>query len=89
VPDRDPGGPEHRPHRRARTFARVNEFGFIESPYRKVVDGKVTDEIVYLAADEEEEYVVAQANAPLNPDGTFKNDRVLVRRSPQAPRSAT
>ena len=66
------------------TFARVNEFGFIESPYRKVVDGKVTDEIVYLAADEEEEYVVAQANAPLNPDGSFRADRVLVRRSPQA-----
>ncbi len=66
------------------TFARVNEFGFIESPYRKVIDGKVTDEIVYLAADEEEEYVVAQANAPLNPDGSFKADRVLVRRSPQA-----
>ena len=66
------------------TFARVNEFGFIESPYRKVVNGRVTDEIVYLAADEEEEYVVAQANAPLNPDGTFKADRVLVRRSPQA-----
>ena len=65
------------------TFARVNEFGFIESPYRKVVEGKVTDEIVYLAADEEEEYVVAQANAPLHHDGTFKNDRVLVRRSPQ------
>jgi DNA-directed RNA polymerase subunit beta len=66
------------------TYARVNEFGFIESPYRKVVDGKVTDEIVYLAADEEEEYVVAQANAPLNPDGSFRADRVLVRRSPQA-----
>jgi DNA-directed RNA polymerase subunit beta len=66
------------------SFARVNEFGFIESPYRKVVDGRVTDEVVYLAADEEEEYVVAQANAPLNPDGTFRNDRVLVRRSPQA-----
>ncbi len=66
------------------TFARVNEFGFIESPYRKVVNGRVTDEVVYLAADEEEEYVVAQANAPLNPDGTFKADRVLVRRSPQA-----
>ena len=66
------------------TYARVNEFGFIESPYRKVIDGRVTDEIVYLAADEEEEYVVAQANAPLNPDGTFKADRVLVRRSPQA-----
>ena len=66
------------------TFARVNAFGFIESPYRKVVNGRVTDELVYLAADEEEEYVVAQANAPLNPDGTFRADRVLVRRSPQA-----
>jgi len=66
------------------TFARVNEFGFIESPYRKVVKGKVTDEIVYLAADTEEDYVLAQANAPLNPDGSFRDDRVLVRRSPQA-----
>jgi DNA-directed RNA polymerase subunit beta len=66
------------------TYARVNEFGFIESPYRKVVKGKVTDEIVYLAADTEEEYVLAQANAPLNPDGTFRDERVLVRRSPQA-----
>src|SRR3954467_10967389 len=46
------------------TYARVNEFGFIESPYRRVVDGRVTTEIVYMAADEEEEYVVAQANAP-------------------------
>ncbi len=66
------------------TFARVNEFGFIESPYRKVKNGKVTNEIVYLTADEEEEYVVAQANVPLNPDGSFKEHRVLVRRSPQA-----
>ncbi|MEI7593857.1 MAG: DNA-directed RNA polymerase subunit beta [Actinomycetes bacterium] len=66
------------------TFARVNEFGFIESPYRRVVDGKVTDEIVYLAADEEEEYVVAQANAPLNADRSFRDPRVLVRRSPQS-----
>ncbi len=66
------------------SFARVNEFGFIETPYRKVVNGRVTDEIVYMAADEEEKYVVAQANAPLNPDGTFKNAKVLVRRSPQA-----
>ena len=45
------------------SFARVNPFGFIESPYRVVKNGKVTDEIVYLTADEEEEYVVAQANA--------------------------
>jgi DNA-directed RNA polymerase subunit beta len=66
------------------TFARVNEFGFIESPYRKVVNGKVSGEIVYMAADEEENYVVAQANTPLNDDGTFADDRVLVRRSPQA-----
>jgi DNA-directed RNA polymerase subunit beta len=66
------------------TFARVNEFGFIESPYRKVTNGKVSGEIVYMAADEEENYVVAQANTPLNPDGTFRDDRVLVRRSPQA-----
>jgi DNA-directed RNA polymerase subunit beta len=65
------------------TFARVNEFGFIESPYRIVADGKVSDEIRYLTADEEEEYVVAQANAPLNADGTFRNPRVLVRKSPQ------
>ena len=66
------------------TFARVNEFGFIESPYRKVVNGRVTGEIVYMAADEEENYVVAQANTPLNADGSFKDERVLVRRSPQA-----
>ncbi len=66
------------------TYARVNEFGFIETPYRVVADGRVTKEIRWLAADEEEEYVVAQANLPLNPDGTFKAERVLVRRSPQA-----
>jgi DNA-directed RNA polymerase subunit beta len=66
------------------TFARVNEFGFIESPYRRVVNGKVTGEIVYMAADEEENYVVAQANTPVNPDGTFADNRILVRRSPQA-----
>ena len=66
------------------SFARVNEFGFIESPYRVVTDGRVTDEIVYLAADEEEEYVVAQANAPIDSQGRFINPRVLVRRSPQA-----
>ncbi len=66
------------------TYARVNEFGFIETPYRKVRDGKVTDEVVYMAADEEELYVVAQANTPLNPDGSFRDERVLVRVSPQA-----
>jgi DNA-directed RNA polymerase subunit beta len=65
------------------TYARVNEYGFIETPYRKVVEGRVTDEVVYLAADEEEEHVIAQANAPIGPDGRFLNDRVLVRRGPQ------
>jgi DNA-directed RNA polymerase subunit beta len=65
------------------TYARVNAFGFIETPYRKVADGKVTDEIVYLAADEEEEHVIAQANAPLDAKGNFVGDRVLVRRGPQ------
>ena len=62
------------------TFARVNPFGFIETPYRKVVDGRVTDQIDYLTADEEDRYVKAQANAPLQSDGTFAEDRVLVRR---------
>ena len=66
------------------TYARVNEFGFIETPYRRVVNGRVTDDIKYMAADEEEEYVVAQANTPVNPDGSFKDEKVLVRRSPQA-----
>ena len=66
------------------TYARVNDFGFIESPYRKVKKGKVTDDVVYLTADEEEDYVVAQANEPLNANHTFRNARVLVRRSPQA-----
>ncbi|HAQ03840.1 MAG TPA: DNA-directed RNA polymerase subunit beta, partial [Acidimicrobiaceae bacterium] len=55
------------------TYGRVNDFGFIEAPYRKVVKGKVTNEIVHLDAAEEEEYVVAQANAPLNPDKSFRN----------------
>ncbi len=66
------------------TYARVNEFGFIESPYREVRDGKVTGKIVYMAADEEENYVVAQANTPLLDDGSIRDERTLVRRSPQA-----
>jgi DNA-directed RNA polymerase subunit beta len=66
------------------SFARVNKFGFIETPYRRVENGRVTGEIVYMAADEEEKFVVAQANTPLNADGTFVDERVLVRRSPQA-----
>ena len=61
-------------------FARVNPFGFIETPYRKVVDGKATDQVEYLTADEEDRVVIAQANTPLNDDGSFRDDRVLVRR---------
>ncbi|OHV04906.1 DNA-directed RNA polymerase subunit beta [Mycobacterium talmoniae] len=61
-------------------YARVNPFGFIETPYRKVVDGVVTDEIVYLTADEEDRHVVAQANSPIDDDGRFTEARVLVRR---------
>ena len=66
------------------TYARVNPFGFIETPYRRVRGGIVTDEIKYMAADEEENYVVAQANTPILPDGRLRDERVLVRRSPQA-----
>jgi DNA-directed RNA polymerase subunit beta len=61
-------------------YARVNPFGFIEAPYRKVHDGVVTDEIEYLTADEEDRHVVAQANSPIDDDGRFTEPRVLVRR---------
>ncbi|MEV4020729.1 DNA-directed RNA polymerase subunit beta, partial [Nonomuraea angiospora] len=60
-------------------FGRLNAFGFIETPYRKVVDGKVTEQIDYLTADEEDRYVKAQANTVLNADGSFAESRVLVR----------
>ncbi|MFD2355941.1 hypothetical protein ACFSTC_51765 [Nonomuraea ferruginea] len=61
------------------SYGRINAFGFVETPYRKVVDGKVTDQIDYLTADEEDRYVKAQANTTLNPDGSFAESRVLVR----------
>ena len=61
-------------------YARVNPFGFIETPYRKVVDGSVTDDIDYLTADEEDRHVVAQANSPTDANGKFLEERVLVRR---------
>ena len=61
------------------SFARVNAFGFIETPYRKVENGQVTDQIDYLTADEEDRYVVAQANAKLDSKGRFSEERVLVR----------
>ncbi|MGC8464339.1 MAG: DNA-directed RNA polymerase subunit beta, partial [Acidimicrobiales bacterium] len=65
------------------SYARVNEHGFIETPYRKVHQGRVSDEVVYLAADEEEEFIIAQASAKLDGEGNFVEDRVLVRRAPQ------
>ena len=61
------------------TYARTNEYGFLESPYRKVVDGAVTDEIEYLSAIDEANYVIAQASAPLNDKGQFEGDLVDVR----------
>lgn len=61
------------------TFARINEFGFIETPYRKVTDGIVTSDIVYLTADTEDKFVVAQANEPYDDDGRFINARVTAR----------
>ncbi len=61
------------------TYARVNEYGFIETPYRKVVDGRVVDENVYLTADEEGLYTIAQANEPLDENGHFLNNRVMGR----------
>ncbi|WP_431861010.1 DNA-directed RNA polymerase subunit beta [Micrococcus terreus] len=61
------------------SYGRINNFGFIETPYRKVVDGKVTDQIDYLTADDELEAQIAQANAPLNEDGTFQEELVLCR----------
>ncbi len=61
------------------SFARINEFGFVETPYRKVNNGKVSDKIQYLTADEEDVHVIAQANSKLNDDNTFAEPRVLVR----------
>ena len=64
------------------TYARINEYGFIEAPYRKIdkATGVVTDVIEYMTADEEDHYVIAQANEPIAEDGTLKNERVTVRR---------
>ena len=61
------------------TFSRINEFGFIETPYRKVVKGKVTNKLDYLSADIEDQYVIAQANAPIDKDGRFINDVISCR----------
>jgi DNA-directed RNA polymerase subunit beta len=61
------------------TFSRINEFGFIETPYRRVEDGRVTDQIDYLTADREENYLVAQANAPIDDLGNFTDEKVSCR----------
>jgi DNA-directed RNA polymerase subunit beta len=61
------------------TYARVNKYGFVETPYRKVKDGRVTDEVVYLSAMEEGRYTVAQANAPIDPKGRFTEELIVCR----------
>jgi DNA-directed RNA polymerase subunit beta len=61
------------------TYARVNKYGFVETPYRKVKDGRVTDEVVYLSAMEESRYTVAQANAPIDARGRFTEDLIVCR----------
>ena len=61
------------------SFAIINEYGFVETPYRKVVDGKITDEITYMPADEEDKYIIAQASEPVDKEGRFINDRIRVR----------
>jgi DNA-directed RNA polymerase subunit beta len=61
------------------SFARINSFGFIESPYRQVKDGVVTKKIDYLSADSEDRYVIAQANAKIDENGKFIDPRILVR----------
>ncbi|WP_019635761.1 DNA-directed RNA polymerase subunit beta [Paenibacillus fonticola] len=68
------------------TFARINEYGFIEAPYRWVdpKSSKVTDQIAYLTADEEDNYIIAQANAILNEDNTFQDENVIVRYNKQS-----
>ena len=63
------------------TYARINKYGFIECPYRKVVKGKVTDEVVYLSADEEGKYIIAEANAEVNEKGNFVKDTIACRKA--------
>ncbi len=67
------------------TYARINDFGFIEAPYRRVEDGTPTDHIDFLTADDEEEKIVAQANAPIGEDGKYVNDRVKCRHRGEFP----
>ena len=62
------------------SFARINQYGFIETPYRKIIKGTVTDEVIYLNADEEESYTIAQANSPINENNKFAEEQVSCRR---------
>ncbi|MBU1098625.1 MAG: DNA-directed RNA polymerase subunit beta [Bacteroidetes bacterium] len=66
-------------------YSRVNEFGFLETPYRKVVDGRVTKTVDYLSADQEDEYTIAQANAPIDEQGNFIRERVKCRHKGEFP----
>lgn len=65
------------------TYARINEYGFIETPYRQVVKGKITDQVKYLTAGEEKHYIIAQANIELSPDNIIKNNNVIARSNGQ------
>jgi DNA-directed RNA polymerase subunit beta len=67
------------------TFARINRYGFLETPYRKVAKGKVTTDIQYLSADEEDRYLIAQANEPIDDKGKFVNENVVARRRSDYP----
>lgn len=78
-PIETPEGPNIGLIGRLATFGRINSFGFIETPYRRVIDGKVTDRIDYLTAADEESFNIAQANAELKADGTFAEGQVLAR----------
>ncbi len=66
-------------------FSRINNYGFLETPYRKVVNGRVTNQVEYLSADQEDEFTIAQANAPVNEKGEFLNERVKCRRKGEFP----
>ncbi|MBQ7304272.1 MAG: DNA-directed RNA polymerase subunit beta, partial [Alphaproteobacteria bacterium] len=63
------------------TYARINKYGFIECPYRKVIDGVVTSEVIYLSADEEGKYIIAEANAKVNDDGRFAEELIACRKA--------
>jgi len=79
LPDRDPGRPEHRPDQLIGGLRAHQFYGFLETPYRPVEDGCVTDRIDYLSAIEEGQYVIAQANAALDPDGRLSDELVSCR----------